>query len=1400
MGRICLVLLLLLVAGGRTRAIAQSELLVQASNVLQPDLLFDRFNSNHGLPDNRIRSVYQDQQGFLWLGTMNGIARYDGYAFKKYFKTANRNSISGNWAHDITGDSQNNLWIGTSEGLNCFDTTTETFRSYQQVPGENNSLLHKDVRTLAFDPYGRLWVGTPKGLSRLDPATGTFTHFSGFPLNTAIGKIIRSQGDFIWVATQEGLVHLNVKTEQHTFYPIQVRPNAYGDRFWSLLEDNRDLYIATGGNGLVKLPFQAASQTYGPFTFLTTFVGSPETLADTEVFDLCKSPSGDLWLGTGRGLARIGGIRDASPRLTFFRTNPLNGQSISNNRVYRVFIDHTGVLWCGTEMGLNKLDLQLLPFRYYTFTDPKAKDHIRSISSLDGQNVWLGTSDSGFLRYNKEQGTTTSYRFRSGPSFQNRHRSLTEDQAGHLWLGTLGGAIKLDKKQPARFQELAKGQTVFALFQDSRQNTWIGTNNGLTKVTQAGEKVDYAARLKSPTGTPNWYVRTIYEDHRGHIWHSFEERRINRYDPDQDTFTEEFSHDPNQQIIGNTILSLLEYPKNVFWIGSEEGLNKITLGPEVQGKRAYTLRTYTEEDGLPDKSVKGILADAKGHLWLSTIKGLARLDVQREQFQNFLPNLNLNYSCYQKVHDRLFLFGTTDGFVAFNPEEVSTNTHAPQVVFSDFRLFNADVEIGKAFHDDVILEKAISHTRSLTLNYRNNVFTVGFRALHFANPDNNAYAYRMVGFDQDWIYPPAANRSATYTNLDPGTYHFKVKAANSSGLWQQEPTVLTVTVLPPPWKTWWAIGVYFLLFNGLLFGFVRYLLSQSRQRQQIQLEQREKEQLQHLNQMKLRFFTDISHEFRTPLSLIVGPVEDLLQAPEAQQGGLKQKLSLIHRNCRKLLYLIDELMTFQKMDQGRLPLKPERLDLVGFSREIFANFEELAFKKDIRFRFVPGQPQLFSRLDPDKMEMILNNLLSNAFKCTPPGGTITLQVQQASPEQLASSSLDPDQEWLSLSVEDTGKGMTKPELQHLFERFFQSDSSRSGTGLGLALTKSLVELHQGQILVQSEPGVKTSFTVFLPLSPEQPQEAGTGAVNRPALVADYDVATLMDNASMDNSPWADEEVPALGATAHRLLIVDDNPEVLAFLEMLFCGSYQVLRATNGREALDLVQHQEPDLIISDVMMPEMDGITLCTRLKTELLTCHIPVVLLTARSTVENTLEGLQTGADDYIPKPFHPDLLRVRVAKLIEARQRLLQIYGSRPVGLGLPEQEVPAPEPILRMNPLDESFLGKVKDAIFRHLSNDEFSVEGLGSEVGMSRSHLFRKLKAITGKTPIEFIYFVRLQYGLDLLAEGKLNVSEVAYEIGFKNPSSFSKSFRRQFGKTPTEYVQEVVVPPRPALTP
>lgn len=1341
---------------------------------VMPELLFNRFSSRDGLPDNRIRSLFQDSKGYLWVGTMNGVGKYDGYGFKKYYHQNSPFSISGNWTFAICEDNAQNLWIGTLNGLNCFDTRTERFTSYQHIPGDQKSLFSNKITALHFDPTGNLWVGTQDGLARFDPISKTFETFDEYPFNTYISKIIKSEDDYIWIATAVGVVRYNTKTDVSSFYALKVKPDPYGSHFWSMLENKGDLYIATASQGLIRLSYDAKAGKYQQYDDLNVFQDSRQNLSNTEVFDLCISSHGDLWLATDKGLANIEKPGTTSSKLNLYQNNPFNNQSLSHNTVYQVLVDRMDNLWCGTEMGLNKLNLQMLPFQYFTFQNPKSGTEVRSIYTRDGENIWIGTAKNALYSYNLVKNSVQAYRMQSAAF--NAHRSLYISESNQVYAGSLGGALLLNQTNLEASKKIAGSGAVFAFLKDADGNFWLGKNDGLLQIKPDGSSVNYVHDPKDPGSLSSSFVRSLFQDHNGMIWVGFETSGLSFFNPKTGKFTRVGADQSGVQISGNIIFSITEHPTNVIWAGSESGLNKLSIAGQKNGTYQLNIKNYLEKDGLPDKSVNGILAEKGNFLWISSIKGLSRFDINKERFEHYLPGLSFSFSSAFKYNDHQLLFGTSSGMVVFDPDKISRSSVIPKVLISELKLFNTEVGIGQVFNGDTVLKQVITQTQEITLNAKNNVFTLGFTGLHFADPANNSYAYQMEGFDKNWIYVTANDRSVTYTNLDPGTYYFKVKAGNNIGIWNNQPAILKINILPPLWKTWWAIGIYLLLAGGTAFFVFNYLNKQSKQRNVFEMERLLRLKDESVHQEQLGFFTNITHELQTPLTLINGSIERFFYRNNHLEDQPKEYsfLSIVHQQSSRLTYLVNQLLDFRKAAAGHLNSTNSFLDVSGLLINIGELFVPLCDHKNFDYS-IEVEPEIVGWIDKDKLEKIIFNLLSNAFKHSIPDQQIVFS---------ASYNVELDQ--LEVLVKNSGIQLSDDLLSQVFEQFFVVDSSqkdRFSNGIGLAFTRQLVTLLNGNISVTNHNNW-ICFTALLPLSNTQALEKGENPLTHTASYLLRSITASTEDTEQLSTRENNKRalMAELGQIEKKsILIVEDEPAIRFLLKDMLAETYILYEAENGRQAIELLKIVSPNLIISDVMMPDINGLELCAKVKNAPDTCHIPFILLSARGSIEQKTEGYDAGADAYIPKPFDTMHLLVRVKKLLEYRQRLHDIFKKDSTsGISLEEKNLVDG---------DKEFLNQLVGIIEANIEDIEMDATYLESQIALSKMQLYRKLKSLSNMTPAEFIKHIRLQRAANLLQTTQLTVSEIFYCSGFNNQSYFFREFKKRYRCSPNEYRQQ-----------
>ncbi|MEJ2052733.1 MAG: ATP-binding protein [Calditrichaceae bacterium] len=964
-----------------------------------------------------------------------------------------------------------------------------------------------------------------------------------------------------------------------------------------------------------------------------------------------------------------------------------------------------------------------------------------------------------------------------------------------MWIGTWAGGLNLFNEKTKKFKRFVYDETddgslgsnnIFDIMCDSDGDLWIATMGGGLDLynykTQQFKR--YTTDFQEANKISDNWVEYLLESSTGEIWISTT-TAVDIFDKDKQKFTT-FRHDTSDphSINYNGAIVLYEDSNNNIWAGTESGLN-------LFNREDSTFSYYQESDGLPNNTIKGICEDDEGNLWLSTNFGLSKFinginHPQKAKFKNYnisdgLQGNEFNNRSVCKGQDGMLYFGGNNGFNAFKPEDIEQNLEFPKVILTNFLIFNKPVEIGGK---DSPLQKHISLCNELGLSYNHSVFSIEYAALNFLKPDRNNYAFMLEGFDNNWNYV-GNQRLATYTNLDAGEYIFKVKASNNEGIWNDAATTLKIIIVPPWWETSWAYFLYFIIAFTILYTIWRFQLNKARIKHELILEQQHAEKLQELNRMKSRFFSNITHEFRTPLTLIMGPVKQFLS--EGVQDNFKDKCRMIIRNSEKLYQLINQLLELNKLEAGYIRLKARKVNIIPRLEKIILTFSALMDAENIKFQFIvirdPSQHDeaLNIYIDPDKFDKIISNLLTNAIKFTPENGRIELILKEYRNHEIDNILSDYQDGSIEIIVKDTGKGIPEENLQKIFDRFYQVDTYSTsgivGTGIGLSLVKELVELHHGNIKAESVTGQGTTFTVRLflgsdHLKPEEiviPLEKQTPDKN---LV----ISKYLRSQEEQLPSRSETNINVISKNGSHILIVEDNIDVLKYLNDSLNNKYHIIKARTGREGIKKAVKHIPDLIVSDIMMPNMDGYEFCRQIKGDERTSHIPIIFLTARASKESKIKGLKTGADDYIGKPFEIKELEARIQNLIEQRQRLKAKF-NRKAGL--------RPEEITESS-LDKKFLEKALAIIEENISDPEFGVERFAREMALSRVQLYRKVRALTGQTASEFIRTVRINRAAQLLKQKTDNIGQIAFFVGFNSPSYFSKCFYKQFGIYPSNY--------------
>lgn len=1322
---------------------------------------FDYFSQADGLPNNQIQCIFQDKKGWMWLGTSQGLSRFDGYRFVNFIHSPeDSSSLSGSLVRVIFEDKKGELLIGTENGgLNVFDREKEKFlHPFKNNPGFK--LKEISVNAISEDREGNLYLGTDRSLLKVDNSGHLSeitpqknAHNSGFTGSFIRAIQIDNSGN-LWLGTTNGLFlyYPDLNSIEPVSIPLSNKQS--GEVMEIMKDDDGYLWIGTYSNGLYIIDPSTKSSHHlnlGPYYNRTETIRA-----------ISKGVLGDYWIGTRGGLyvySKTIGVTG------FFKHDDRDIRSLANNSVLDIHQDSRGETWIGTRGGLNLLTRSKQVFRSFSAL-PNDNHYLNSSIIyafwIDKRGrIWIGTEDGGINIYDPQKGTfkyLTSQDNNPNSISQNCVKAFLDDKKGNLWIGTFWGGIdvlnmergtiKHYRNSPDNPNSLSDNR-VWAFCLDDEGGIWIGTSYGIDRFDPETGLFRHFPKL-----VQNSQVNWINFDSDRNIWFGTPDEIV-IYDPANENIIRYSEHSR----------SFLQDSKKRFWIATMD------KGIALYSKSKGPVKYFNSHDGLSNDQALCILEDDNHFLWISTSNGLSKFDSELRQFRNFtvrdgLRNDQFTYGAAYKSDNGELLFGGISGFNIFNPHDILADDKPVPLVFTGLRVFNKPVPVGD--DDNAILKKSISETTHLTLKNDQNVFTLEFTALDFVNNFSNLYTYFLEGFDKGWN-EPSTSRTATYTNLNPGDYTLRIKRILPGNLSAGNELKLDITILPPFWMTWWFRSLMVILITALIYILIRFVVNREKIKNELIFERTKARNLHELDMLKLQLFTNISHEIRTPLTLILGPLEKLI-SKKVPEEEVPSHLSLVYRNTKQLDRLINQLLDFRKLEAGKLKLELTQDDMVNLVSDVVQSFEEYANEKQITLKFHSLKKKIVALFDPEKVRTILNNLLSNAIKYTETGGMVSVNLSLIfASDDVESLSNQPDKQYIEISVKDTGKGISENNIKRLFTRFsrFDTKSVSTGTGIGLVLVRDLVKLHKGNIDVISKPGKGSKFTVRLPYETELPEE-----------ISDTVPKTIPENLIIEEKNDLTEEQME-ESDARIMLIVEDNPDVRYFIRSHFDSVYKIYEAKNGQEGWDLAIKIVPDVIISDILMPDINGFEFCKRIKKDERTSHIPVLLLTALHSKEHEIEGLSCGADDYITKPFDISVLETKIDNMLQVRRSLKEKYTS---------EIILKPSNITITSP-DEHFLQKAIEVVEKNISNADLDIEQFASEVGVSRMQLYRKFNALTNMTVKEFIRSIRLKRAAQMLMEKKLTVTEIAYSIGFKDLSHFRKSFHREFGMSASEYIKQ-----------
>ena len=1357
---------------------------------------FESYSIKQGLAHTHVLSVFQDSKGLIWFGTYSGLHLYNGYSFQIFTSSSDdTNSISNNTVNVIFEDRNGYMWFGSAYGLNKYNRKTGQFKRFLPSDSIPGSISHHFIKTIHQDSAGNLWIGTyGGGLNKMEALSNSFKNYTSEELGVknnefeVINTVIQDENNTIWVGTEGGGVFLfDMETGEIKKQYKRLSSNSPPKSLISALhlDQNNDLWAGTWDEGLYL--FNRESEK---FEKTECHPENEKNINKKNIRTLVEDDLGNLWIAHyGAGLTRLN-ISDKA--FTNYYYNSEDQHSISSNYLWSLHFDNSGILWVGTfGGGLNKFNTKRYDIPLYSIPSSLSSETenngVSSVLEDNSGTIWIGTLGSGVYKYSIAENSFVPFKY-SNNKQSNIVHDIYEDFDKQIWIGTDYGLFKIDslrKNVSVYLNDLNQKNSISRepvtnVFQDKNGNIWLGTwNAGINMLTTTEQKISankanfirYQHNETDDSFLSDNIVYSIFEDSEGKIWIGTAQN-LEKLD---------IATGKTEKILSAVISSIHEYDSGYLWIATlGQGLYMIDKqGRIINNYNSVEQLTANKTSHLPNSSVLGQTVDNENNIWVTTNEGISLYDRKSGNFQNYTigEDLGQNALILNSIttcsNGALFV-GGIDGFNIIWPDSLRKIPQARKVLLTDIKISNGSIIKDNSGDINAPIQYPAYEVEQINLDYTDDHLLIEFASIEYNNPGDINYAYKLDGFDENWIYTDAEKRYAFYSNLDPGVYTFLVKGTNSQGVWLNDATKLIIRISPPVWETIWFRMLFVLVFFLLVVAVIRYR-TRSLLRQKKTLEKLVKEktaEAHEANERKLKFFTSMSHEFRTPLTLILGPLEHIRETLSPDHL-IENQLSVIQKNAHRLLRLINEILDLRKLETNSMRVHLVKDDLVHFITNIYNAFKTSAIRKTIDLSFSHSQNSFITWFDPGKIEIILYNLISNALHFAPANGKIKIRF--------AFNSLDNK---LLLSVEDTGKGIDSSETEKIFERFYQSKTgsnyTKKGTGIGLSLTKEIVELLNGNISVVSISPHGTRFNIELPVLNKK-ETTNTEYVFDEYATAEPNYGFLsqfIEEPELEIIPTQIEE-NTIEEKEYTILLVEDDKDMRSFIKSSLMDSYKIYEAENGNKAIDKAKTLQPNLILSDIMMPEMDGIEFCKMVKGDFSTSHIPIILLSAQTTLELQLEGFETGADAFIPKPFSKKYLETRVKAIINSRDKLLTAFIKN---LNTTPKEI-------TVSSVDEIFLNRTKEIIEKNLENPEFGVDELSSLVGVSRTLLHMKLKKLTNCSTGEFIRIIRLKRACQLLKKKSYRVSDICYMVGFNDPQSFSKSFKKQFGETPTQYTSK-----------
>ena len=1295
--------------------------------ILPTQFHFRHYNIENGVSSNNISTLFQDQKGYIWIGTENGLNRFDGNQFTLYQKNNPLYSnFHANSINTICETTDKELWLGTDNGVFIYNQVKDTFTPFVKQTSDKTSITSW-ITHIIQDKAGNIWIATHKqGIFLFNTQTDKLTQFEIPQNDNIVTRILNDEQNNIWLSGPYQLCKLNKVNNTFETYAIEEKTESiYSMALWE--DSSNHIWIGTWDKGLWKLD----PRTKQVEKYLTGEKGK----GILHIHSILEYSPELLLIGSDDGLTIFNPVTHES----FLYDNYGDSEkSLSDKFIYPILKDREGGVWIGTYYnGISYLPPYCGQFNGYSESSDIPYFNSRIISRFcegENGNIWIASDDSGLSCFNPSTMQFLDFNGRKKLNKHNLHALCMIDK--DLWIGTYGDGIQVLNAQTGKIKNYnttngLDENSIYSIFKDSQGQIWTGSMNGICQYDAQKQHFTPIKHLEA-------LIIEIVEDAKGNLWIATQGKGLFRYSPQKNKEWEKYGLEKGFNSL--TVNHLCINKDNEIWAATSEGLYLYNPLKDI-----FTYQPLR----LPNECINAIL-EGEDCLWLTTAKGLVKYTPATQETQIFTKSDGLQSEAFimasaLKTRNGEFYIGSINGFNTFYPHQLKLNTQKPNVVLTSLEIFNQKIDTQK----DGTLPEAIDHLKEIHLSYKDNVITLNYAALSYCTPQKNQYAYMLEGFDKGWNYV-GSQHSTTYTNLPAGTYTFRVKASNNDNIWNEEGTSIRIIVHPPfylslPFKIGYVL--LFLLALGLL---LRYVIRRSEKKHAKAIDELNSKKEIEIHEAKINFFTMIAHEIRTPVSLIIGPLEKIMQSTHIPTNE-RQELEIIDRNSQRLLYLVNQLLDFRKVEQKEIRMKFSSQSIKELMQAVCERFSPTLQQNGVSFSVTYPDEHFHADVDKEALTKVLSNLLTNANKYTQ--SRIEVRFQE-----------HPEKQTFSIEVKDNGKGMNEEELKKIFKPFYQASENKPGTGIGLSIVKGIVEAHHGQIKVTSQQGHGSSFMITLPQKQEN--------------------LSAEEEENQAGSPLPEDIIPEQNATASMsqkvlpiMLIVDDNEDMLHFLSSHFQTSYTIVTAVDGVDALNKLKEQEVALIISDWMMPNMNGIDLCKAVRNNQLTSHIPFILLTAKTDTEAKITSMNCGADAYIEKPFSLQYLEACIKNLLELRLQLRQKFSQMPtVSINS-----------IAANQSDKVFLEKMNHLIEENLNNEELSVDFLAEKLCISRSGLFVKIKGLANTTPNEMIQIIRLKKAASLLLENQYRINEVSYMVGFNNPSYFSKCFQKQFGMKPGEYI-------------